>query len=350
MPVILAKATDIFILLLGSGKEIPRELVRILEDASIVKCSSRIYNDANILKREFDQDIVIVNAIENGHVARLVDENSWSKYPRRKQLGICLLCNHYLGRCISLPISGPRSGKSVQQRPFQNGMLTTRGEMELANIAFADLEIFYHLASEVSDSNSDIFKDAAVLEMLKKVSRTQASTMPSKFVELRPGRDDRVKTSLSVQSLPKTEKVYIKSGSRSTATSDTRVIPHRFEQDQDLQIGGTTAFPFKELSVREMHTIREAWQQGIAVNTLQEKHRQNSTAGIYAIIVNSLIIKGVQLDESLRLELCKGFREKNVTQSSHFNQYFASQGLNLVEVIPGEWYLADIRKMAASSS
>jgi uncharacterized protein len=77
MSVILAKATDFFILLLGTGKEYRKELMRTLEDASIAKCSSRIYNNASIFNREFDHNVVIVSAIDIGPVASMIEEDSW---------------------------------------------------------------------------------------------------------------------------------------------------------------------------------------------------------------------------------------------------------------------------------
>jgi hypothetical protein len=226
-------------------------------------------------------------------------------------------------------------------------LLTERGEIELANIAYADLEVFYHLASKVVNSASDVFQDAAVLRMPKCLARIQASARPAGFIEMRPERVNRVKSSESVASLPKMLKAEREDDSRSAMTTDANASSYRFKQDQNLQIGGTVDFPYKLLSVQKMHTIREACRQGLASRTLQAEHRRNSTAGIYAIIVNSFIMKGVQLDESLRLKLCKGHREKSVNHSSHFNQYFASQGLGLVEITPVEWFLVDTSKMAA---
>lgn len=157
----LASATKIFILQVGTLQALPKELIRIMADPTIIKCGVAVRIDALKLKRDFELLEPCANLVELSNVAKKVDHLRW---PEKKGLiSLRDLCRVYLNRKLI-------KDKKVQLGPWENKVLSGKQLEYAASDVYVGLEILHKLATMIEQSNtSSLFrqhKTHAVMQSL----------------------------------------------------------------------------------------------------------------------------------------------------------------------------------------
>ena len=140
----LASATRIFVLQVGTIQTLPKELIRIMADPTIIKCGVAVRIDALKLKRDFELLEPCANLVELSSVAKKVDHLRWSE--KKGLISLRDLCRVYLNRKLI-------KDKKVQLGPWENKVLSGKQLEYAASDVYVGLEILHKLATMVEQRN-----------------------------------------------------------------------------------------------------------------------------------------------------------------------------------------------------
>jgi 3'-5' exonuclease len=227
----LASATDIYILHLAMMPSIPEELLRILNDSTILKCGVAIKQDAAKFRRDFDN--VIEGCLDLSFAARQAEPERWKSH--NGLIALRDLSRIYLKRKLDKSID-VRAGK------WNNASLDERQCEYAANDVYVGVELIHTFASMIGNldplkGGEDIFQTNQFRKFLIGINvvsaqekervldeqgETSKNAINTKSIPVKPSWDDDESDFESIAS--ESENLF-KEKSKSSQTTTSKPTP-----------------------------------------------------------------------------------------------------------------------------